>query len=121
VVLEQLWRKRLGRLSVQVLSEFYLVTTQRLAKPIDRETARREVRQLEAWTPLPLSADVREAAWQAQDRYGFSWWDSLVVGAARVARCSVLLTEDLQDGQEIGGLRVLNPFTQSLSALGLHP
>jgi len=49
-------------------------------------------------------------AWADQDRFGLSWWDTLIVAAARVAGCSNLLTEDLQHDQDLDGLRVVNPF-----------
>lgn len=49
-------------------------------------------------------------AWSLQDRFHLSWWDALIVAAARSAGCSVLLTEDLQHGQDLDGLQVINPF-----------
>jgi predicted nucleic acid-binding protein len=46
------------------------------------------------------------------DRYGFSYWDSLIVAAALDAGCAVLYTEDLQNGQTIdSALRIINPFS----------
>jgi predicted nucleic acid-binding protein len=44
------------------------------------------------------------------DRFGLSWWDGLIVAAARVAGCGYLLTEDLRHGSELNGLRVVDPF-----------
>lgn len=43
-------------------------------------------------------------------RFGFSFWDALIVAAAHVARCDVLLSEDLQDGMDLDGVRVVDPF-----------
>ena len=51
-------------------------------------------------------------AWDVQDRYGYSWWDSLLVAAALQAGCRYLLTEDLQDGQVIGSMTIISPFVQ---------
>ena len=119
VVLEALWRGRSGRVSVQVLHEFYVVATRKLAVPVSREVARREVRQLHAWAPVALDASVREAAWAVEDRFRLSWWDALIVAAAQVAGCHRLLTEDLQDGQDFDGLVVMNPFTRPLTSLNL--
>jgi predicted nucleic acid-binding protein len=51
-----------------------------------------------------------EAAWAVQDRYGFSWWDSLIVSAAQVAGTASLLSEGLQAGQDVGGIVVVDPF-----------
>jgi predicted nucleic acid-binding protein len=106
-----LWTTRSGRLSPQVLQEFYLTVTTKLRPGMTKADARREVRDLFAWRPAVLGLPEIEGAWVAQDRFGLSWWDALIVSAARVARCRVLLTEDLQDGQELDELRVVNPFT----------
>jgi predicted nucleic acid-binding protein len=56
------------------------------------------------------NSDAQTQAWLIEDRWQFSWWDSLIVAAALVQNCRTLLTEDLQDGLEIDGLRVVNPF-----------
>lgn len=53
------------------------------------------------------------------DRFGLSFWDGLIVAAARQASCRYLLTEDLQDWQELGSVRVVNPFRHDASELGL--
>ncbi len=57
------------------------------------------------------------AAWAVEDRYGFSFWDALVVSAAQGAGCDVLLTEDLSHGQRLDRLGVINPFLVEPSAL----
>ena len=106
----ELWRSHRGRVSSQVLTEFYLNVTQKLRPGLDREIARADVRALSAWQPVPLDEQVFDQAWHVQDRYGLSFWDALIVGAARVCNCAYVLTEDLQDGQELAGVRVMNPF-----------
>jgi predicted nucleic acid-binding protein len=73
--------------------------------------AREDVRNLAAWRPLPLDDVVVESAWTVEDRFGLSWWDSLIVAAAQVAGCRFLLSEDLQHEQELDGITILNPFT----------
>jgi len=108
-----LWETHAGRLSVQVLEEFYQVVTRRLKPGLPSAVARKEIRDLLAWDPVPLAPPVIENAWSVEDRFGLSWWDSLIVSAAQLAQCTCLLTEDLQDGQDLGGVRVVNPF--------LHP
>jgi predicted nucleic acid-binding protein len=106
----ELWRSHRGRLSSQVLSEFYVNVTQKLRPGLDRETARADVRALSAWPPIALDEQVFDEAWHIQDRYGLSFWDALIVGAARVCGCGYVLTEHLQDGQHLGGVRVVSPF-----------
>ena len=78
--------------------------------PPARDAIRREVRDLIIWDPIPANANLLERAWAIQDRYGFSFWDCLIVAAAKAADCRYLLTEDLQTGQKIEGLLVINPF-----------
>jgi len=106
----ELWRSRRGRVSTQVLSEFYVNATQKLRPGLDRETARADVRALLAWQPLDLDSRVFEEAWGIQDRDKLAFWDALIVAAAKVGGCGYVLTEDLQHGQKIAGVRVVNPF-----------
>jgi len=109
-VLRVLWQSRLGRVSHQVLQEYYVTVTRKLQPGLPKEDARDDIVALLAWQPLAPSASTLSKAWEIEDRYGFSWWDSLIVASALENRCTLLLTEDLQDGQQIDGLRVLNPF-----------
>ena len=109
--IEQLWRARAGRLSIQVLQEFYITVTQKLDPKIPKETARQDVRDFFSWHPVVLDSKVVEAAWSVQDRHKASWWDSLIVAAAQAANCRYLLSEDLQDGQILDELQVVNPFS----------
>lgn len=104
----ELWNSGAGRISFQVLQEFYVNVAQKW--PNARSQAREEVRDLLAWRPVRVDGELLDRAWLIQDRYQLSFWDSLIVAAAKAASCSYLLTEDLQDGQEFDGLRVLSPF-----------
>jgi predicted nucleic acid-binding protein len=108
--LEHLWSSRQGRLSFQVLDEYYVTVTRKLRPGLAPEEARQEVRDLLAWRPVVIDAGVVQGAWTAQDRYGFSFWDALIVSAAQVAGCDHLLTEDLSHGQQLDGLEVVSPF-----------
>ncbi|MCU0302653.1 MAG: PIN domain-containing protein [Thermoanaerobaculales bacterium] len=108
--LTRLWDTRSGRVSFQVLREFYVTTTRKLATPLATEHARRAVRSLLAWNPAPSSGGLLETAWELEDRFSIAWWDALIVAAARDQACAILLTEDLQDGQDIAGVRVVDPF-----------
>jgi predicted nucleic acid-binding protein len=103
-----LWASRLGRVSFQVLSELY-VNAIRL-RPDAVDEARAEVRDLLAWNPVVADAALLERGWKLQDRYRLSYWDALIVGAAKTASCGYLLTEDLQAGQKLDGVEVVNPF-----------
>ena len=100
----------LGVVSSQVLTEFYWTVTRKLRPGLSEEAARRYVRTLFAWDVVEVDQTAIAEAWAIQDRFELSFWDSLVVAAARLARCRTLLTEDLQDGQDLDGLLVVNPF-----------
>lgn len=107
---ESVWRGGRGRVSTQVLHEFYVTVTQKLRPGLDRSAARVEVRGLMSWRPVQLDEVMLESAWDVQDRFQLSFRDALIVAAARAAGCGYLLTEDLQDGQMLDDLRIVNPF-----------
>jgi len=108
--LEQLWRDRSGRLSTQVLNEYYAVVKQKLTPALSPDEAQIEIRTFFAWRPHVLDTATIEQAWQVQGRYRFNWWDALIVAAAQLSGCGQLLTEDLQAGQNLEGVVVVNPF-----------
>ncbi|MHB8068399.1 MAG: PIN domain-containing protein [Desulfobaccales bacterium] len=105
-----LWERRTGRLSYQVLQEFYVTVTAKLEPGLEPDAARTDVRALLAWHPVPMDARVLEGAWLLQDRYIFSWWDALIMAAAQAAGCRYLLSEGFQLGMKVGDLMVINPF-----------
>ncbi len=111
----ELWRSRRGRLSFQVLQEFYVQAVRK--SPKRAAVVRAEVRDLLAWDPRPVEAGVLEEAWVLQDRYQLSFWDALIVAAAVGEGCGYLLTEDLSHGQMLDGVRVVSPFEVSPGAL----
>lgn len=77
---------------------------------LDVEDARADVADLLTWKPIAVTGRLIESAWVEHDRYGFSWWDSLIVAAARAAACERLLTEDMQHGQDLDGIEIVDPF-----------
>lgn len=113
-----LWEQRTGRLSFQVLQEYYVTVTAKLSPGLSRELARREVRMLLAWRPLVVDETLLEGAWLLQDRHKLSWWDALIVAAAKSAGCRYLLSEDFQEGYDWGDMTVVNPFRTGPEDLG---
>lgn len=109
----ELWKQRSGRISFQVLQEFYVKVSQKW--PAAREEARAEVRDLLAWRPAAADFAILERGWKIQDRYGLSFWDALIVAAAKSLGCRYLLTEDLQADQDVDGVMVVNPFLREPS------
>jgi predicted nucleic acid-binding protein len=106
--LADLWTNGNGRISFQVLQEFYSKVSQK--NRAAREEARSEVRDLLAWNPVPVNAETLDRSWKIQDRFQLSFWDALIVAAAKASACRFLLTEDLQDGQNLDGVLVVSPF-----------
>ncbi len=101
-----LWETNRGRISFQVLQKFYANAIKK--QPSARVEIRKEISDLMAWRPIALDASIITRGWKIEDRYGISFWDSLIVAAARVSGCRYLLTEDLQRGQELDGVMVVN-------------
>jgi len=97
-------------ISTQVLQEFYVITTRKLTVPLTSGEAERAVRDLAAFTLIQIDTPLILAAIKIINRYHFSFWDSLIVQAARVGGARTLYSEDMQDGQVIDDLRILNPF-----------
>ena len=110
--LEHLWRTRSGRLSFQVLQEFYVTVTKKFDPGLTPADAREEVRSFLAWRPLAVDDEMLEAAWALQDHHSLSFWDALILGAAQASGCQRVLSEDFSDGEIYGGVEVVNPFTQ---------
>jgi predicted nucleic acid-binding protein len=108
--LGMLWHDRTGALSTQVLQEFYVVATRKLAAPMHRTTARRIVTLYAAWPVVQVDVPLILAASELEERHALSFWDALIVEAARRSGATRLLTEDLQHGRVVGGVAVENPF-----------
>ena len=112
-----LWESGSGRLSMQVLEEYYVTVTRKLRPGLAKNDARDDVEDLLAWGPLVIDARALEAAWSVEQRFGLSFWNALVAGAAILTGCEHLLTEDLQDGMQLESVTVVNPFGIEAGAL----
>ena len=98
-------------LSVQVLQEFYVQATR--ASRRDALTHDQAARLVESFLRFPvvdISTEIVRAALATRERYDLSYWDAAILEAARAMNCDVVLSEDLSDGQDYGGVRVENPF-----------
>lgn len=117
--LAALWAEKAGRVSWQVLQEYYVTVTRKLDPPRDVVDAREDVTSLVEWRPIPVDLPTIDAAWAIEDRFGLSWWDSLIVATAQQGGCTYLLTEGLQDEQTLAGPTVINPFHHTPGDLNL--
>lgn len=109
-----LWQGRIGRLSTQVLNEFY-VNARKIG--LGQGDARAKVRRFQLWQPWQIDHQTVETAWGVEARFGLSYWDALIVGAAAQAGCTHVLSEDLQHGQQIDAVTIVNPFLVTPQAL----
>jgi predicted nucleic acid-binding protein len=109
--LELLWRGLRGRTSIQVLNEYYSVITQQARFGVSRDEAWSDVSELLEWKPQDIDREVITRAFEIESRYQLNWWDCLIVASAQAQECILLLTEDLQDGADYGGVIVRSPFT----------
>jgi predicted nucleic acid-binding protein len=108
--LEQLWRTQAGRTSAQVLSEYYVTDTRKLSPGLAPADAWDDMNALMAWRPWPTDAALLRRGREIEARHKLAWWDSLIVAAAEAQNCSLLLSEDLQDGGAYGSVTVRSPF-----------
>ena len=97
-------------LSTQVLGEFYVTVTRKLARPLRPELAQEAVDDLCALRVRSVRTELVQAAVRRSHASQLSYWDALIVETAIDAGAATLLTEDLQHGQAFGGLRVVDPF-----------
>lgn len=105
-----LWETRRGRLSRQVLHEYYVTVTRKLRPGLRAEEARSDVRALSHWLVPTDPLTLLESAWACEDRCSLSFWDALLVAAAQGMGCRFVLSEDLPVGQDLHGVRVVSPF-----------
>ncbi len=107
-ILRRVVRDRSGKLSLQVLQEFFAAATHKLG--LTAVEARRRIEVFAHLDVVRLDVDDVLAAIDLHRLHGLSIWDALVVRAALLSGCRTLFTEDLQEGRRFEGLQVVNPF-----------
>lgn len=108
--LRELWDSGAGRLSVQVLQEFFVNATRKLATPVARAVAREVLGAYAAWVREPTTAGTVLRATEIAETAQLSFWDAMIVASAEQAGAAVLYSEDLNAGQVIAGIRIVNPL-----------
>lgn len=109
-LLRDLWEQQTGVISTQVLQDFYLNVTRKIAEPIAPPRARGILSAYSAWrVEIIQAADIPQAS-EIQERHRLSFWNAMIVVAAAKSGAEVLLTEELNPGQLIEGVHVKNPF-----------
>jgi predicted nucleic acid-binding protein len=108
-VLHGLWLHKTGALSMQVLQEFYFNVTRKIASPLPKTVARRIVGTYVRWWVETGPAQIA-MAFSIEDQARISFWDALIVASAHKSGASRIVTEDLNHGQVIAGIKIENPF-----------
>jgi len=112
-LLIDLWNAKGGVLSTQVLQEFYVTVTKKVASPLTPESAREIIEDFLTWEVVTNDGEAVLEAIDLQINEKISFWDALVVAAAGKGRADILLSEDLSDGRKFGDLSIRNPFAGS--------
>ena len=108
--LEELWADHSGVLSTQVLQEFYVVAARKFHPPMPRPEAREIVALYSAWPVVQVDVELILDAATLGDEAQLSFWDALIVEAARRAGADRIVSEDFGTGRRIAGITIVNPF-----------
>ena len=106
-----LWEHQNGSISTQVLQEFYVTVTRKIPNPVIASRARSIIRLYGQWGLVTNDLETILQACEFQEKHLLSFWDAMIIAAAVRGGAEILLTEDLNDGQLIEGVRVVNPFS----------
>lgn len=109
-LVQELWERRSGVLSTQVLQELVVNLRREAKKPLDADSAREIVSDYLSWHVVVNTGESILGAMEIESRYQVSFWDALVIQAAQASGAVILYSEDLADGQHYGGLQVKNPL-----------
>jgi predicted nucleic acid-binding protein len=110
-ILRELWSERTGVLSLQVLQEFYVNVTRKIPTPISKDSARLVVNSYGIWCAETSLTEIT-SAFRIEDESRISFWDALIVSSAAKSGATRILSEDLNSGQRIAGIRIENPFVE---------
>jgi len=108
-LLRELWSERTGVLSPQVLQEFYVNVTRKIANPLSKESARLVVTSYVVWSIETTGAEI-STAFHIEDQAQIGFWDALIIASAAKSGAARIVSEDLNAGQTIAGIRIDNPF-----------
>jgi predicted nucleic acid-binding protein len=111
--LDALWMAGAGRLSWQVLHEFYWNAVRKMG--LDAASAREMVEDISHWRPVDTSLGLIQEAWNWADVTQVAYWDALILAAAQRSGARHLLSEDFQSGRRYQDIQIVNPFEHSPS------
>jgi predicted nucleic acid-binding protein len=111
----ELWDSGCGLLSTQVLQEFFFTVTKKIPKPFKTGTAKEVIQSLLKWDVVVNDGETILEAIELHHRYGYSFWDAMIIQAAIQGGADLLFSEDLSHGQRIEGVLIKNPFREILN------
>jgi predicted nucleic acid-binding protein len=106
----ELWNTHAGRLSTQVLQEFYVNVTQKIKNPLSKSSAREVVRNYNPWVHSLITPGTVVRASEIGETWQISFRDSMILAAAEQSQAVIVLSEDMNHGEVIAGVRIVNPF-----------
>ncbi len=111
---QSLLQERDLAISTQVVQEFYVQATRATRRdPLSHDEAVDFIETLCEFPVQETTLELVRAALRTKERFKISYWDAAILEAARALGCDTVLSEDLNDGQNFDGVRVVNPFLQS--------
>jgi predicted nucleic acid-binding protein len=113
LLIEFLIERGLAAVTPQVLGEYWLAVTRKLATPLPLDVAEARIHEYRNFTRVvPYDSVIVAEAVRGERRYGFHYYDAQIWAAARLAAIDVVLSEDFADGSQIEGVRFVNPFAE---------
>jgi predicted nucleic acid-binding protein len=109
-IMKDMWGTGNGIISSQVLQEFFVSVTRKIAKPVNIPTAKEIIKDLLKWKTVTINGEILLEAIDIHNEHKYSFWDSVIIAAAIEGGAKVLFSEDLTDAQKIKGIIIKNPF-----------
>ena len=109
-LVQKLWENENGVLSTQVLQELCVSLRRKVARPLSAEGTRKVIEDYASWEIVVNTAESVVQALEIEGQYKISFWDALIVQAAGSCGAEVIYSEDLEDGQSYGEVRVIDPL-----------
>lgn len=104
------YKKQNAAISTQVLKEFFVTVTQRVSKKMSVKNAEQAVRDFALWSVAETTVSLVFDGIAIHRRHSLSFWDAMIIAAAKASGCSTILTEDLSHNSRIEDILILNPF-----------
>ena len=118
--LTKVWENKTGCISTQVLNEYFVTVTKKIRTPLSVSDAWSDIEELEKWNPVNINFELLKVAYSAISVYSLSWWDALIIAAAKVCECKSILSEDFSTQKDYFGIKVINPFVYYFDSCHLH-